>query len=78
VSKAGGGGFAAPPPAAGSCTFSGARARRESDRLLTWQGVLSFKSDQENFYYTYTRRLLKDGELVREKTWDEFIERDHQ
>ncbi len=48
------------------------------DRLLTWQGLFSFKSDQENFYYHYTRRLLKDGELVREKTWDEVIERDHQ
>jgi hypothetical protein len=51
---------------------------RLEDRLLTWQGILSFKSDQKNFYYTYTRRLLKDGELVREKTWDEVIERDHQ
>jgi putative CocE/NonD family hydrolase len=51
---------------------------RLEDRLLTWQGLLSFKSDRENFYYTYTRRLLQDGELVREKTWDEVIERDHQ
>jgi predicted acyl esterase len=48
------------------------------DRLLTWQGLLSFRSDRKNFYYTYTRRLLKDGELVREKTWDETIPRDHQ
>jgi putative CocE/NonD family hydrolase len=51
---------------------------RLEDRLLTWQGLLSFKSDRENFYYSYTRRLLQDGELLREKTWEEVIERDHQ
>ena len=54
------------------------RTVRLEGRLLTWQGLLSFKSDRKNFYYTYTRRLLKDGELIREKTWDEVIERDHQ
>ncbi len=51
---------------------------RLEDRRLTWQGLLSFKSDRKNFYYTYTRRLMKDGELIREKTWDEVIVRDHQ
>ena len=48
------------------------------DRVLSFEGILSFRSDRENFYYTYTRRLLKDGELVREKIWDETIPRDHQ
>jgi putative CocE/NonD family hydrolase len=48
------------------------------DRTLTWEAELSFRSDLENFYYTYTRRLLKDGELVREKNWKDTIPRDHQ
>ncbi|MEE9218945.1 MAG: CocE/NonD family hydrolase [Acidobacteriota bacterium] len=48
------------------------------DRTLTWEASLSFRSDRENFYYTYTRRLLKDGTLVRQKTWEDTIPRDHQ
>ncbi len=48
------------------------------DRTLTWEANLLFRSDLESFYYTYTRRLLKDGELVREKTWNDTIARDHQ
>jgi hypothetical protein len=48
------------------------------DRILTWEASLSFRSDRQNFYYTYTRRLLKDGALVREKTWDDTIPRDLQ
>jgi hypothetical protein len=48
------------------------------DRVLTWEGRLSFRSDAENFYYSYTRRLLQDGALLREKTWTETIPRDFQ
>ena len=48
------------------------------DRVPTWQGLWSFRSDQENFYYEYTKRFLKDRKLVREKTWKETIPRDHQ
>ena len=48
------------------------------DRTLTWEARLTFKSDRENFHYTYLRRLLKDGTLVREKTWTDTIQRDHQ
>ena len=48
------------------------------DRKLTWEGRLSFRSDLKYFYYTYTRRLLKDGELLREKAWEDTIPRDHQ
>jgi hypothetical protein len=47
-------------------------------RTLTWEGRLSFRSDLENFHYAYTRRLLKDGALVREKTWNDTIPRDFQ
>ncbi|HSE40914.1 MAG TPA: CocE/NonD family hydrolase, partial [Acidobacteriota bacterium] len=48
------------------------------DRTLTWQGSLLFRSDQKNFYYTYTRKLLKDGKLIREKNWKDTIPRDFQ
>jgi hypothetical protein len=48
------------------------------DRTLTWEARLSFRSDRDNFHYAYVRRLLKDGVLVREKTWTDTIPRDHQ
>lgn len=48
------------------------------DRVLLWEAEMSFRSDMENFYYEYTRRLSKDGEPLREKTWTDTISRDHQ
>ena len=47
-------------------------------RVLTWQGHLSVATDQKNFYYKYTRELLKDGQMLKQKTWEETIPRDHQ
>jgi len=46
-------------------------------RTVTVEGDLSFTSDFENFYYVYTKRVLENGKLVREKTWKETIPRDH-
>ena len=48
------------------------------DRTLKWESEVTFKSDLENFYYKSVRRLHKDGVLVREKTWEDTIPRDHQ
>jgi len=48
------------------------------DRTLAWESEMSFRSDLENFYYEYTRRLLRDGAVVREKSWEDTIPRDHQ
>jgi hypothetical protein len=48
------------------------------DRTLVWEADLSFRSDYENFYYTYTRRLLRDGVLVRERSWEDTVRRDYQ
>jgi hypothetical protein len=48
------------------------------DRELRWRGHLSVTTDQKNFYYKYTRELLKDGQNVKQKTWEETIPRDHQ
>jgi predicted acyl esterase len=46
--------------------------------ILTWQGHLTLTSDAKNFYYKYTRDLLKDGKPLKQKTWEEAIPRDHQ
>ena len=48
------------------------------ERVLTWQGHLSVTTDQKNFYYKYTRELMKDGQMVKQKMWEETIPRDHQ
>ena len=45
---------------------------------LTWRGHLSLRSDMRDFYYQYTRTLLRDDELVITRTWKETIPRDHQ
>ncbi len=47
-------------------------------RTLLWEGSLAFTSDLKNFYYRYTRKISENGELVREKSWQETIPRDYQ
>ncbi|MGD8929051.1 MAG: CocE/NonD family hydrolase [Lysobacterales bacterium] len=47
-------------------------------RTLTWEAELRFTSDRENFYYHYTRRLLENDVLLREKEWNDTIPRDFQ
>jgi hypothetical protein len=46
-------------------------------RTVTIESELLITSDRDNFYYTYTRRALENGKLIKEKTWDETIPRDH-
>jgi len=48
------------------------------DRTLVWRGHLLVTTDQDNFYYRYTRELLKDGQMLKSKRWKETIPRDHQ
>jgi putative CocE/NonD family hydrolase len=48
------------------------------NQVLTWRGRLDVSSDAHTFFYRYTRTLLKDGALVKTKTWEEAIPRDHQ
>ena len=45
-------------------------------RVLKWTGLFEFTSDTGFFYYRYTRRLEQDGEIIREKHWEETIPRD--
>jgi putative CocE/NonD family hydrolase len=47
-------------------------------RTLLFEGGLDFRSDAENFYYQYFRRLTENGEVIREKRWEETIPRDFQ
>jgi uncharacterized protein len=47
-------------------------------RTLVWRGHLLVTTDQKNFYYKYTRELVKDGQMLKSKTWEETIPRDHQ
>ena len=47
-------------------------------RELRWRGHLSVTTDQKNFHYKYTRELLKGGQTVKQKTWEETVPRDHQ
>ncbi|MEO5968287.1 MAG: CocE/NonD family hydrolase C-terminal non-catalytic domain-containing protein, partial [Bdellovibrionia bacterium] len=48
------------------------------NRSLKWEGHLKFTGDRTSFYFQYTRQLFEDGKLIRKKTWDEVIPRDHQ
>ncbi|HEY4443078.1 MAG TPA: CocE/NonD family hydrolase [Steroidobacteraceae bacterium] len=48
------------------------------DHVLTWRGRLDISSDAKTFFYKYTRTLLRDGVILRTKTWEEPIPRDHQ
>lgn len=47
-------------------------------RTLRWETRITLRSDRANFHYTAVRRLWRNGELLREKAWDEVIPRDHQ
>ena len=65
-------------PAVTSMTGSHQIEVELADRVLLWEGALTFRSDRTNFYYDYTRRLSQDGVLVRERHWQETIPRDFQ
>ena len=47
-------------------------------RLLRFEQDVTFRSDLENFYLTFKRRVLVNGKLEHEKEWKETIPRDFQ
>jgi len=65
-------------PAISTVEGEGESIERLSDRVLTYRGHLTVKSDATTFYYTFTRELLLDGLVVRTKSWHEAIPRDLQ
>jgi hypothetical protein len=48
------------------------------DRSLLYRGHLEMRSDQKAFYYTSHRELLENDRLIRQRTWQDVIPRDHQ
>ena len=48
------------------------------ERTVDFEQTVEFSSDEESFRLQFHRRVLVDGELFREKTWDELIPRDFQ
>ena len=49
-----------------------------TDRELIFEQNVEFKSDLENFQLKFHRWVSVDGELFKEKTWNEIIPRDYQ
>jgi putative CocE/NonD family hydrolase len=47
-------------------------------RVLDFETDVEFTSDEKNFYLKFHRWVLVNGELYKEKTWDEAIPRDFQ
>jgi hypothetical protein len=47
-------------------------------RLLRFEQDVNFRSDLENFYLSFDRRVLVNGELKHKKAWKETIPRDFQ
>ncbi len=48
------------------------------DRTLDFEQNVEFKSDEDNFYLTFHRWVSVNGELYKEKAWQEVIPRDFQ
>ena len=48
------------------------------DRTLDFEQNVEFKSDEDNFYLTFRRWVSVNGELYKEKAWQEVIPRDFQ
>ncbi len=65
-------------PSITSVTGRYALTEELEDRTLRFEQDVSFTSDEENFYLRFHRSVLVDGELFKEKTWDEEIPRDYQ
>lgn len=49
-----------------------------SGRILVWESITNFHSDQDNFYYTCRRTLTENGAQIREKQWTKTVPRDFQ
>lgn len=48
------------------------------DRTIRMEQEVEFKSDENNFYLTFKRVVKLNGELLKEKTWQETFPRDFQ
>lgn len=48
------------------------------DRRIVLRSRAIIRSDRENFYVRFTRRIFENDELVRERTWEETVPRNFQ
>jgi len=51
---------------------------RLKDHFLTYRGTLALRSDATTFRYSASRTLLRDGTVLRTRSWKEDIPRDLQ
>jgi putative CocE/NonD family hydrolase len=65
-------------PALSSALGEAQTIEKLRDRVLTYRGHLAVTSDATAFHYSFTRELLRDGVVLRTKTWREAIPRDLQ
>ncbi len=65
-------------PAEASITGTGSVMREIDGQQLEWLGRTKIRSDEQNFYYRHDRQLLLEGEVIRERTWEETVPRDFQ
>jgi len=65
-------------PALSSTGGSYALTQELEGRTLRFEQEVLYSSDLDNFRLQITRRVLLNGELLREKEWDELIPRDFQ
>ncbi|MDP6993596.1 MAG: hypothetical protein QGF87_04505, partial [Woeseiaceae bacterium] len=65
-------------PAGTSVVGRYALSQELEDRTLRFETEVSFTSVESDFRLTFDRRLLVDGEIFAEKSWDETIPRDFQ
>jgi len=65
-------------PEAASAEGEGESIERLPDRTLLYRGRLELSSDAATLHYRFTRELLRDGTVVRSRSWREDIPRDFQ
>jgi putative CocE/NonD family hydrolase len=65
-------------PEKSSIHAEGSTTIQLSGRALVWSVVIDLSSDLHNFYYYSERHLTENGKLIRQKSWNDTIPRDHQ
>jgi predicted acyl esterase len=65
-------------PADASVTGDYSIIVEKPDQTLIWRGIIDWHSDEDNFYFKYTKSVTGDEELLKERVWEKTIPRDHQ
>ncbi len=65
-------------PESGDVEGEAESVERLQNRVLTYRGELRLSSDSTTFHYAASRTLLRDGSVLRTRSWKEDIPRDLQ